>query len=59
MNTEPFDIENATHEELLIEWRKCEILWGKYSCDCFGYYINQLHQKIVSLGGWHSKQSKE
>jgi len=46
------DIENSTHQELLDEWDKCEKLWGKYSSECFGFYINALHRKIVKLGGW-------
>jgi hypothetical protein len=46
------DIENATHQELLKEYEECEELWGKYSCDSFGYYISALHKRIVELGGW-------
>ena len=46
------DIEKATHKELLTEWDKCQELWGKYSCDCFGFYTTELHKKIVELGGW-------
>lgn len=40
------DIEKATHNELLNEYEKCEDLWGKYSCDCFGFYMSALHKKI-------------
>lgn len=46
------DIETASKEELLQEYENCERLWGKYSCDCFGYYVQALHKKIVELGGW-------
>lgn len=46
------DIEKATHEELLAEHEKCMSLWGKYSCDCFGFYISALHKAIVDKGGW-------
>lgn len=46
------DIEAASKEELLEEYEKCEQLWGKYSCDCFGYYIHAIHKRIVELGGF-------
>jgi len=46
------DIENATHKELLEEWERCEELWEKYSCDCFGFYMNHLHTAITNKGGW-------
>lgn len=49
------DIEKATKEELLIEYERCEELWSKYSCDCFGYYVDALHKRIVELGGWPTK----
>lgn len=49
------NIENASYQELLTEYEKCETLWGKYSCDCFGYYIMAIHSKIVELGGWPQK----
>lgn len=46
------NIEKASKEELLTEYDDCMNLWGKYSCDSFGYYISALHAKIVELGGW-------
>jgi len=46
------DIEKATKQELLQEYEKCQQLWGRYSCDCFGFYISALHNRIVELGGW-------
>lgn len=48
------DIDTASHEELLKEWEDMEELWGMYSCDCFGFYMNALHSKIESMGGWPS-----
>lgn len=50
------DIDNATHEELLKEYDECQKLWGEYSCECFGFYIQALHKRIVELGGWTIKQ---
>ena len=47
------NIETATYEELIDEYNRCEVLWSKYSCDCFGYYIQALHKRIVELGGWN------
>ena len=49
------NIEAATHEELLIEYTKCQIMWGLYSCDCFGFYLTALNKKITELGGWPIK----
>jgi hypothetical protein len=46
------DIENATLKELISEWDSCQKDWGKYSSDCYGYYIDALHKQIVKLGGW-------
>jgi hypothetical protein len=46
------EIETATHSELLAEYEICQQLWGLYSCDCFGFYIDALHKAIVELGGW-------
>ena len=46
------DIEKASKEELIEEYEKCEAMWGKLSCDCFGYYIQALHKRITELGGW-------
>ena len=46
------DIETASKEELIIEYNKCQQDWGKYSCDCYGFYIEAIHKKIVELGGW-------
>ena len=51
------EIETATYNELITEWNVCQEQWGALSCDCFGFYINALHKKIVELGGWptHTK----
>ena len=46
------DIEKSTHKELLEEYERCQELWGKYSGDDFGYYVQALHKKIVEMGGW-------
>lgn len=46
------DIETATKEELIEEYQKCEKDWGKWSCDCFGYYIEALRKRISELGGF-------
>ena len=45
-------IEELTREELIVEYERCEKDWGMWSCDCFGYYIQALHKRIVDLGGW-------
>lgn len=50
------NIETASYSELLQEWEECQKLWSKYSCDCFGYYIQALHRKIESLGGWPARK---
>jgi len=49
------DIDTASKKELLNEYEKCENDWGKFSSDCFGFYITALHKKIVELGGWPTK----
>ena len=46
------DINNSTKQELLTEYDNCIKDWSKYSCDCFGFYIQALHNKITSKGGW-------
>lgn len=51
-NGPPLDIEKATRRELLKEYKSCEDLWSKYSCDCFGFYMDALHKKIVEHSGW-------
>lgn len=51
-NNNTIDIETATKEELIAEYNKCEEEWSKFSCDCFGFYIQALHSKIVELGGF-------
>ena len=48
------DIKTATKDELIAEYEKCERVWGKYSSDCFGFYIQALHKKIVELGGFYN-----
>jgi hypothetical protein len=50
------DIETATHKELLKEYdHQMNDVWGKYSCDCLGFYIRQLHKAITEKGGWPMK----
>jgi hypothetical protein len=46
------DIENSTREQLIQEYNECEKLWGKYSSDCFGFYMTALHKQISKLGGF-------
>jgi hypothetical protein len=46
------DIEKATKNQLLAEYEAMEEIWGMYSCDSLGYYIEALHKRIVELGGW-------
>lgn len=46
------DIKNSTKEQLIQEYDKCQNEWGKYSSDCFGFYIQAIHKRIVELGGW-------
>ena len=48
------DVEKSSHKELLDEYERCEKEWGRYSSDCFGFYVQALHRKIVELGGWPS-----
>lgn len=43
------DIETATLEELEAELEECHQAWGKYSCDCFGFYITALQKQISNL----------
>ena len=49
------DIEKASHKELLAAYAEAEKAWGKWSCDCFGFYLSALHKKITELGGWPVK----
>jgi len=42
------DIDKASHKELVEEFERCQELWGKYSCDCFGFYISALKKAIVN-----------
>ena len=46
------DIQKSTKEQLIQEYEKCQNEWGKYSSDCFGFYIQAIHKRIVELGGW-------
>ena len=52
------DLSKVSYEELIEEWDKCQELWGKYSCDCFGFYIDALHKEITKRGGWPPKYTK-
>jgi hypothetical protein len=45
-------IEKASYRELLESYEECEELWGKYSCDCLGFYMTALGNRIIELGGW-------
>jgi hypothetical protein len=49
------NIEKASYKKLLKEYKKCDKLWGKWSCDSFGYYITALHKEIVKRGGWPAR----
>ena len=42
------DIENSTITELEAEHEACMKDWGKYSCDCFGFYIKALQNEIYT-----------
>lgn len=53
------NIETATKEELLAEYEQCEKMWGKYSSDCFGFYIQALHRQITAKGGWPTNNRYE
>lgn len=48
-NSGMIDIETATLEELEAELEECHQAWGKYSCDCFGFYISALQKQISNL----------
>lgn len=48
-------IRTVSKKALLKEYKECEKLWGKYSCDSLGYYMTALHKRIVELGGWPTK----
>lgn len=50
------DLTKVSYEDLITEWDKCEKLWGKYSCDSFGFYMDVLHKEISNRGGWPPKQ---
>lgn len=52
------DIEKATKQELIEEYQKCQSDWGMFSSDCYGFYVDALHRKIVSIGGWDIKTNK-
>jgi hypothetical protein len=55
---EMIDILKSTKEELIKEYDHCEKLWGKYSSDCFGFYISALYKRICELGGWERGEEK-
>lgn len=57
-STKTLNIKTATHSELLAEYESCQQDWGKYSCDCYGFYIQALHNRIVELGGWPVRTGK-
>lgn len=43
------DIDNATLDELESEYAECEANWGKWSCECFGFYIEAIRCRIIKL----------
>ncbi len=49
------DIKKSTYHELLDEYEKCEELWRRYSCDCFGFYISAILSEITKRGGFPPK----
>ncbi len=46
------DFETATLQELINEHEICQQDWGKYSSDCFSFYISALHKEILKRGGY-------
>jgi len=52
---ELIDIETSTKEQLIQEYENCEKLWGKYSSDCFGFYVEAIRKQIIKLGGFPTK----
>jgi len=50
------DTKKATHLELLEEYERVMDMWGKYSCDSFGFYLGAIHDAIVDKGGWPGKE---
>jgi len=47
------DINKPTKEDLIKEYNYIlEDLWSKYSCDCLGFYIKEVHIRILELGGF-------
>lgn len=38
--------EQNTLKELEKEYEAMQDLWGKYSCDCFGFYMTFLQNQI-------------
>lgn len=46
------NIKKATRRQLLIEYRQCENIWSKYSCDCLGYYMGAIQTRIMQTGGF-------
>jgi hypothetical protein len=53
--TDLIDVKKATKKQLLKEYEICEKEWGKYSCDCFGFYMSAIHTEIVKRGGWPAR----
>lgn len=42
-------LEKAKLWQLERELKKCKDLWGKYSCDSFGYYIEAIRKRITEI----------
>ena len=52
------DIETATDEELLAEFEQCQADWGKWSCDCFGFYITAMQKEISKRNIYNKMRTK-
>lgn len=53
------DLKNATDDELIEEEAECERLWGRYSCECFGFYISALRREILDRNIWLKAHERE
>ena len=49
------NIEKWSLKNLLKEYDEYLDLWGLYSCDCFGFYIDALKKEITNRDGWPIK----
>ena len=53
------DVRNATDDELIEEEIECQRVWGKFSCDCFGFYISALRREITDRNIWLKVYERE